>query len=112
MAAELQAGQGGRFEIQPLPKAKNGKQPIGSMTIWTIDNLRITQTMQLHPSKATKPGDKRLMNNVLITYTIENKGTTPQTVGARVCMDTYIINNDGCLFAAPTIPRRSSTASF
>ena len=41
----------------------------------------------------------------IITYTIENKGTTTQTVGARVCMDTYVIDNDGCLFAAPTHPK-------
>ncbi len=46
------------------------------------------------------------MNTVLITYTIENKSSKPQSVGARVCMDTFVIDNDGCLFAAPTHPKK------
>ena len=71
-----------------------------------IDDLRITQTLELHPTKAKKPGEKRLMNTVLITYAIENKSPRPQSVGARVCMDTFVIDNDGCLFAAPTHPKK------
>ena len=100
----LQPGQGGRFEgiNQPLDKkTPTGKQPIGSKSTWVIDNLRITQALELVPAKPKGPGQKRLMNTVMITYSIENKGTTAQSVGTRVYMDTYIINNDGCLFAAP-----------
>jgi hypothetical protein len=103
----LQPGQGGRFEaVQALGKGKNGKPRDGFTTVWIIDNLRITQTMELHPSKAKKPGDKRLMNTLLITYTIENMGAATASVAARGCMDTYVINNDGCLFAAPTHPKK------
>ena len=104
---QLQPGQGGRFEIQnqPLKAKKPGaKPPQGFMSVWLVNNVRITQTIELHPSKAKGPGEKRLMNNVLITYTLENIAMQTQTVGARVCMDTFVIDNDGCLFAAPTIP--------
>jgi hypothetical protein len=99
----MQGGNGGRFEVvnAPLPKSAGGKDRVGTMSVWVINNLRITQSMELHASKASKPGEKRLLNNVLITHTIENKGTQSATVGMRVYMDTYVINNDGCLFAAP-----------
>jgi hypothetical protein len=100
----LQGGQGGRIETFNGPstdKGAGGKKRTGFRTVWVLDNLRITQTAELHPSKSKGPGQKRLMNNVLITYTLENKGTTSQTVGTRVYMDTYVIDNDGCLFAAP-----------
>jgi hypothetical protein len=102
----LQGGQGGRFEAVnvKLPKGANGKQRTGHSTVWLIDNLRITQTMELYPTKPKAPGQKRLLNTVLITYSIENKAASAQTVGVRGCMDTFVINNDGCLFAAPTKP--------
>ena len=102
----FQPGQGGRFEVMnaPLKSAPSGRKRIGSMTVWALNNLRITKTIELHPSKSKGLGQKRLMNTVLITFTIENKGTTTQTVGTRVCMDTFVIDNDGCLFAAPTHP--------
>ena len=35
---------------------------------------------------------------------MENKGTQNHKIGLRVYMDTYIVDNDGALFAAPTIP--------
>jgi hypothetical protein len=63
--------------------------------------------MELHPSKAKKAGTKRLLNNVLITYLVENKGNQNATFGLRTYMDTYVIDNDGCQFAAPvTHPKR------
>jgi hypothetical protein len=103
----LQAGQGGRFDpVQRLPKNKNGKERDGFVTTWVIDNIHITQTMELYPSKAKKPGDKRLMNTVLISYAVENKGANDAKVAMRVYMDTYVIDNDGCLFAAPTHPKK------
>lgn len=99
-----QAGAGGRFEFlnAPLPKGPGGKQRNGQMSSWLIDDVRIVQTVELHPSKATKPGEKRQLNTVLITYTIENKGQNPVPIGFRVYMDTYVIDNDGCMFASPT----------
>jgi hypothetical protein len=104
---QLQAGQGGRFEFQNRPikaKTPQTKVPEGYETAWLINNTRITQTVQLHPTKSKGPGQKRLMNTVFVKYAIENVAAQPQTVGARVCMDTYVVTNDGCLFAAPTMP--------
>jgi hypothetical protein len=43
---------------------------------------------------------------VLTHYVIENKGNQPRKVGLRLHMDTYVIDNDGCLFAAPTFPKK------
>ena len=99
----MQQALGGRFEVvnARLEKGKGNKVRDGFMTVWLQDTLRITQTMELHPSKPKKPGEKRLMNNVLITYTVENKGKASQNFGLRVYMDTFVINNDGCMFAAP-----------
>ena len=99
----MQQAMGGRFELVngALPKGPGNKARQGFMTVWIQDTLRITQTMELHPSKAKKPGEKRLLNNVLITYTAENNGKTSQNFGLRVYMDTFVINNDGCMFAAP-----------
>jgi hypothetical protein len=81
----LQQGNGGRFEKvnQPLPKGAGGKVRQGTYTVWSYDNVRITQTMELHPSKAKAPGQKRLMNNVLITYLVENTGNQNAAVGVR-----------------------------
>jgi hypothetical protein len=98
----MQAGQGGRLEaVQPLGKGKGGKKRDGYSTAWIIDGIHITQTVELHPSKQKKPGEKRLMNTVLVTYTLENKGTKASTIAVRTWMDTYIIDNDGCLYASP-----------
>jgi hypothetical protein len=93
----------GKFEVlnAALKKGPNGKARDGFMTVWVMGDTRITQTVELHPSKSKGMGQKRLMNNVMITYAIENKGNQPQKVGVRVYMDTYVITNDGCLFAAP-----------
>jgi hypothetical protein len=98
-----------RFEKQnvPLPKGAGGKDRKGSMTVWSTDNVRITQSLELYPSKAKGPGQKRLSNNVLITYLIENNGARDAAVGVRAYMDTYVIDNDGCMFASPvTHPKK------
>ena len=98
----FQAGQGGRFEAaKPLPDGPGGRKRIGNSSVCVIEDLRITQTLELHPSKSTGPGKKRLLNNVLIAYHIENKGAKAVNLGVRTYMDTYVIDNDGCLFAAP-----------
>lgn len=102
-------GNGGRFENvnTPLPKTPGGKSRMGSQTTWAVDNnFRITQTTELIPSKSRRPGEKRLMDTVLVSYRLENKGTQAHTVGLRVYMDTYVIDNDGCMFAAPNFPNR------
>jgi hypothetical protein len=68
-------------------------------------DVRVTATQTV---VATKPADpkagKRRRDAVLTHYLIENTGQKAHKVGLRMTMDTYIINNDGCQFAAPTMP--------
>ena len=83
------------------PKA--GKERIGFVKTWSKDDIRITQTVELTPSKNLVDGKRRL-DSALVRYTIENKGTVPHTVGLRTCIDSYLINQRNCKFAAPTKP--------
>jgi hypothetical protein len=95
----------GNFKNLPLPKAAGGKVRTGHMHIWTTpENLQITQLVEIIPSKPKRAGDKRLMDTVLVAYLVENKSNQVHSFGARVLMDTYVVDNDGCLFAAPTHP--------
>src|ERR1051325_5017229 len=102
-------GSIGRFEKinVPLPKTASGKPRNGFSSTWVVDNsLHITNTVELIASRARKPGEKRQMDTVLIAFSMENKGQQPQSVGMRLYMDTFVIDNDGCLFAAPTMPNK------
>lgn len=97
---------GARFEVNnaPLPKTAGGKVRSGYMNVYTDGDIRYTQTAEIVPTKSTGKGQKRRMDSVMIRYTIENKGKAPHKVGMRIYLDTYVIDNDGCLFAAPTMP--------
>ncbi|HYV35065.1 MAG TPA: hypothetical protein VE988_05130, partial [Gemmataceae bacterium] len=93
------------YDSRPLPKTKAGKVREGFTSSYIFrDDLRITLTVTLIPTKPQAKETKRRMDAVLVHYLIENQGKKPQTVGLRIYMDTYVIDNDGCLFAAPTIP--------
>jgi hypothetical protein len=96
----------GPFKMAKLPKTPGGKERNGHATTWITNGLHITQILELVPAKAKKPGEKRLMNTILVAYHIENKGTKPHSFGLRTYMDTFVIDNDGCMFAAPTIPNK------
>lgn len=103
----VQIGQGeGRIEVSngKLPKTPGGKERNGYMCVCVVDDIRITQTLEVVATKAPAPGQKRQMNAMLIRHTVENKGKQAHKVGLRVYMDTYIVDNDGALFAAPTMP--------
>jgi hypothetical protein len=99
---------GGRYEVVngKLPKTPAGKERVGFTTVLIQGDLRLTQTMELTPTKPASPGAKRRLDSVLIRYVLENKGKQPHKIGLRVYMDTYIVDNDGALFAAPTIPNK------
>jgi hypothetical protein len=102
-----QQGQGGRpdFDNRPLPKDKFGKVREGfSSSHIFADGLRVTCTVTVVPTKPQGKDAKRRRDSLLIQYVFENQGKQPHKVGMKVCMDTYIVDNDGCLFAAPTIP--------
>jgi hypothetical protein len=103
-----QAGMGGQFVDtgKRLPKTPGGKVRNGYSSTWIFNGLHITQIVELVPAKAKKPGEKRWMNTVMVAYHIENKGKQPLSFGLRNYMDTYVISNDGCMFAAPTVPNK------
>jgi hypothetical protein len=95
-----------QFINRPLPRGKGRKDRQGFESCLVSGDLRITCTVSLTPTKPTTKGAgaKRRLDSVLVEYLVENKGTRAHKVGVRIYMDTYVINNDGCLFAAPTKP--------
>jgi hypothetical protein len=103
-------GGPGRIEANnlPLPRKPGARQRDGTYTVWTYNGLRITQTVEVVPSKpAVKgPGARRRLDAVVVRYLLENKDTRPHKIGTRVSMDTFWVDNDGCLFAAPTHPNK------
>lgn len=104
----INIGQGeGRIElVKKLSKSPSGKDRHGHEVSCLADNIRVTQTIEVVPTKPSKPGEKRAMDAVMVRHTIENLGKADRKVGLRVYMDTYIVDNDGCLFAAPTLPNK------
>ncbi len=104
-----QQGPTGRadFANRPLGKTREGKDREGfSSSYLYADGLRVTMTMTVVPTKPQTKAAKRRRDAVLIHYLIENQGKQAHKIGLRVYMDTYIVNNDGCLFAAPTLPNK------
>ena len=89
----------------PLPKTPAGKARNGFFSVWVAEkDLYITNTVELVPSRAKKQGEKRLMDTVLVSFSMENKSQQNHSIGMRLYMDTFVVDNDGCLFAAPTFP--------
>jgi hypothetical protein len=90
----------------PLPRKPGGKVRDGVMSVYVHNNVRITQTVEVVPTRPgpRAPGGKRRLDAVLVRYLFENKDTRPHKVGVRVNMDTFWVDNDGCLFAAPNHP--------
>jgi hypothetical protein len=98
---------GGRFEKQnqPLGKSPGGKMRQGFTTVFVHDNnLRVTFTCEVVPTKAQGKATKRRSDSVLLRYLVENKGQKTYKFGMRIYMDVYVITNDGALFAAPNQP--------
>jgi hypothetical protein len=100
--------RGGKFEKvnQSLPKTAGGRQRQGFQAVFMQDDLRITLTAELTPTKPTAGNKKREMGALLMRYLVENVGKQPRKFGLKAYMDIYIITNDGALFAAPTFPNK------
>jgi hypothetical protein len=99
----------GKFieQRKPLGKGSQGRERIGNRCTWECRKIRITQTLEVVPSRPgnkVASGSKRRLDVCRATYVIENKDSQPHTVGLRMGHDMYLVNNDGCLFAAPTVP--------
>jgi hypothetical protein len=88
---------------QPLPKTKDGKARVGGVSIYETGKLKITQEIEVVPTKS-KPGEKRRLDAAMVRYIVDNLDDQPHKVGMRVQMNTFIGNNRGCLFAAPNQP--------
>jgi predicted secreted protein len=96
-----------RIEAQniALPKTAGGKQRDGFYSVYTAGKLRITHSVELVPG--LKPGTKeRLLDTVLVRYTIENKDFVPHRVGLRKFMNVHLIDSDAAIFAAPNQPNK------
>jgi hypothetical protein len=101
------APAGGRYEKtnEALGKGAGGKMRHGFQTVYIHNNeLRVTFTCEVVPTKAEVKAGKRRCDSVLLRYLLENKGQKEHKVGLRIYMDVYVITNDGALFAAPTHP--------
>jgi len=96
----------GRYEYlnRLLPRGQGRKDREGFQSAFLFNDLRITCTVSLVPTRPATKGAKRQLNSVLVHYLVENKGNVPHKFGLRIYMDVYVVNNDGAQFAAPTMP--------
>jgi hypothetical protein len=101
---QMQPGLGGRqlYVNKPLPQDKTGKHGTGFVSAYKYGDLEITVTVRLTPTYPPKGAAKRRLDAVLIHYAVENKGQKAHKFGLRAYMDTYVIDNDGCIFASPS----------
>jgi hypothetical protein len=99
-------GQGGRFDFmnRPLPRGKGRQAREGFQSAADFGDLRVTVTVTLVPTRPANKAARRRLDAVTIHYLVENKGQQAHQFGLRIYMDVFIVNNDGALFAAPTIP--------
>ncbi len=97
----------GRWAPQqaPLGKGAFGRQRHGIKSTYIVNNVHITQTLEIVPGKPSAkptPGQKRQFDTLLVRYFVENKDNRPHKVAIRITIDMFMINNDGALFASPT----------
>jgi len=89
-----------------LPETKSGDYG-GKKAAWYFEDMvEVTQTVERIPGEpqVVEKGEyKRLIDTVLVRYTIENKSGAPRKVGLRVVLDTLIGKNDGVPFTVPGI---------
>jgi hypothetical protein len=93
------------IQNKPLPKTKSGKERTGFVSAYKIHNMIITQVVEVVPTKA-KAGKKRQLDAAMVRYYVDNKDDKSHTVGIRIFMDVFIVDNDGALFAAPNQPNK------
>lgn len=87
-----------------LPQRPGRRRRQGWKTVYVYGNIEITQIVELVPTRPKgKPqaGQKRRIDAALVRYFIKNKDNRPHEVGLRLSLDTLLVNNDGCLWAAP-----------
>jgi hypothetical protein len=91
-----------RIADNPALQSRNG-----SVSVLAVGNLRISQTVEIVPSKQpvmVGGQPKRLLVTVLVRYLVENNDSRSHSVGLRAQVDTLIGNNDGVPFTVPGFP--------
>src|SRR5262249_6146349 len=69
----------------------------GWLSIWQYrEGIRVYQTVELVVGEQT-----RLIDTVLVHYTVENRSEAPHNTGLRIMLDTFIGANDGVPFTIP-----------
>src|SRR5207302_973298 len=82
-----------------------GRVRQGFTSVFVHNNdLRVTLTCEVVPTKAQAKAKQRRSDSVLLRYLVENKGQKTYKFGLRIYMDVYVISNDGALFAVPNQP--------
>jgi hypothetical protein len=79
----------------------------GMKSVWVTDNtnIEVTQTVELIPGEPNESEDfHRLLDTVLVRYTIINRDSKTHRVGLRFLLDTLIGDNDGVPFTVPGLP--------
>jgi hypothetical protein len=101
------SNQGKFIELRKdLGKGPQGQRRIGNRSTFETRKVRITQLLEVVPSRPAKNslGGKRRLDVCRATYILENKDSQPHNVGIRMGHDIYVVDNDGAQFAAPTVP--------
>jgi hypothetical protein len=100
-------GQGGVPQARALPAGPTGKPRSGFETTWKNADVRVTQIVELVPSRPTAKAaanQKRRMDTYRISYVVENiaKDGRPRKIEFKSCIDILIVFNDGALYTSPT----------
>jgi hypothetical protein len=96
---------GQQSRLEPLAPGRFGKKRLGTRMKWVVNNLHITQGIEIIPSRLPSnapPGAKRKLDTVRVSIEIENQDGREHNVEYRVFVDTMIADNNGALFASPT----------
>ena len=101
-------GQGANMaQAKPLPAGPGGKKRNGFQAVWTNNEVLVSQVVELVPGIPTAKAAanaSRLLNTYRVSYVVENiaKDGRARKVEFKTCIDTFIVDNDGALFASPT----------
>jgi hypothetical protein len=81
----------------PLADVLKAKQRYRWSGTWEyVEDIRVTQTVEIVPNQQT-----RKLDTCLVRYTVVNHSALPRKVGIRTMLDTFIGANDGVPFRIP-----------
>jgi hypothetical protein len=85
--------EGGVFTAKkvPLPNKR------GLQTVWKVDAIEVTQTVEIVASKTGK------LDSCVVSYKVHNKEPKAHKIGVRVMLDTMLDQADNHAFASPDL---------